>query len=298
VEASEARRAVAAAMATASAQGLVVENAEVLSDSNRLAVLLTPCNIVARVSPPGLLETGTARASWLSGDLYRARLATEVEVTSLLAETDSPIAGLDPRCEPRVFMHDGFAVSFWRYFEPGSGTVVSAEYVQALVRLHAGMRQLSVASPHFLDRLTATQHDVASRDVTPDLAESDRDFLVETLRDLRQSIVSRGAEEQLLHGEPHPWNLLLTRGGPLVTDFEDVVRGPIEYDLAWVPEEVSTLYPGANQELVNECRGVVLAIIVAHRWSRGDQHPSGRQSGVAHLDALRTGPPWRSIDTV
>ena len=39
-------------------------------------------------------------------------------------------------------------------------------------------------------------------------------------------------------------------------------------------------------------------LIAAHRWRRDDQHPSGRQSGVAFLDVLRAGPPWPSIDTV
>jgi hypothetical protein len=44
--------------------------------------------------------------------------------------------------------------------------------------------------------------------------------------------------------------------------------------------------------------GVVLAIIAARRWSRDDEHPSGRQSGLAFLDALRVGPPWPALDDV
>ena len=113
-----------------------------------------------------------------------------------------------------------------------------------------------------------------------------------------KSIVDRGAAEQLLHGEPHPWNVLSTKNGPLFIDFENAVRGPVEYDLAWVPEEVSERYPGADQELVGECRGLMLAIIAAHRWRRDDQHPSGRRSGVEFLSALREGPPWPAVDAV
>ena len=56
--------------------------------------------------------------------------------------------------------------------------------------------------------------------------------------------------------------------------------------------------PTGAMDLVGECRGVVLAIIAAHRWSRDDQHPSGRQSGVAFLNALREGPPWPPLNTV
>ena len=50
MQAAEARRAVAAAMATASALDLAVDDAVVLSDSNRLVVRLTPCDVVARVA--------------------------------------------------------------------------------------------------------------------------------------------------------------------------------------------------------------------------------------------------------
>ena len=106
------------------------------------------------------------------------------------------------------------------------------------------------------------------------------------------------APEQLLHGEPHPGNVLNTKYGPLFIDFENTARGPVEYDLAWVPEEVSEGSPDADQDLLDECRGVVMAIIAMHRWHRDDQHPSGRQSGVAFLDALRDGPPWPALDAV
>jgi hypothetical protein len=77
-------------------------------------------------------------------------------------------------------------------------------------------------------------------------------------------------------------------------DFEDSVHGPVEFDLAWVPKEVSERYPDADQAPVGEFRGVVLAMIAAHRWSRDDQHPSGRQSGVA----FRCDGPRAALDAV
>ena len=53
MQASEAQRAVAAAMSTASALDLSVEDATVLSDSNRLVLRLMPCDVVARIAPIG-----------------------------------------------------------------------------------------------------------------------------------------------------------------------------------------------------------------------------------------------------
>ena len=48
---SEIRRALAAAWATVSALDLTVDDAIVLHDSNRLAVRLLPCDVLARVAP-------------------------------------------------------------------------------------------------------------------------------------------------------------------------------------------------------------------------------------------------------
>jgi hypothetical protein len=50
VQASEVPRAVAAAKSTAIALDLTVDGAIVLHDSNRLAVRLVPCDVLARVA--------------------------------------------------------------------------------------------------------------------------------------------------------------------------------------------------------------------------------------------------------
>jgi hypothetical protein len=269
-------------MSTASTLGLTVDDAIVLHDSNRLVLRLTPCDAVARVAP--VAHQGTQ---------------LEVELAQRLAETESPVGALEPRVESRVYERDGFAVTLWTYYEPVSSRELSpADYLHALERLHAGMRQVDVKTPHFMDRVVDTQDGVASRDVTPSLADADRELLNYTLRSLRRAIGERDASEQLLHGEPHPWNLLSTENGPLFMDLENSVRGPVEFDLAWVPEAVSGHYPDADQELVGECRGLMLSIVAACRWRRGDRHPSGRRSGEAFLSALREGPPWPAVDVV
>jgi aminoglycoside phosphotransferase (APT) family kinase protein len=282
MQAAEERRAVVAAMSTASALDLAVDDSDVLNNSNRLVIRLMPCDIIARVTP----MTPFASAE------------REVELVKRLEEVRSPVATLEARVEPLVFVRDGFKISMWTYFEPVHRMLPPVEYAQLLGRLHGGLRQIDVAVPHFMERVAVSQQDIVSRDVTPDLSETDRELLANTLRDLGASIVNRGAAEQLLHGEPHPGNVFNTKNGPLLIDFENTVRGPVEFDLAWVPKEVSERYPDADQNLVGECRGAALAIIAMHRWSRDDRHPSGRQSGVAFLNALRDGPPWRPLDSV
>jgi Ser/Thr protein kinase RdoA (MazF antagonist) len=284
MQAAEGRRAVAAAIAVASAAGLAAGGAVVLNDSNRLVVRLTPCDIVARVTP----------AAHHAGHHMSAE--REVELVRRLAQTGSPVAALDARVEPRVFVHDGFKVSMWAYFEPAESRMLApARYAQALERLHAGLRQIDFTSPHVMDRVAAVEQDVARRDVTPGLADTDRALLAGRLRDLKRPVVSRRVPGQLLHGEPHRWNVLSTMNGPLFIDFENTAHGPVEYDLAWVPKAVSDRYRDADHDLVGECRGLVLAMVAAYRWRRDDQHPGGRQSGVALLQVLRDGPPWPAV---
>jgi Ser/Thr protein kinase RdoA (MazF antagonist) len=135
--------------------------------------------------------------------------------------------------EPRVHERDGFAVTFWTYYEqPRAHELVPAEYADRLRRLHAGMRELDIAFPHFTERVADAERLVASRDQTPALAESDRELLIDTLRSGRRAVDDRGSAEQLLHGEPHPGNVLTTPDGPVFIDFETCCHGPIEFDVA------------------------------------------------------------------
>ena len=270
---SQVRSAVGAAMSSAAALDLRVDDAVVLHNSNRLTVRLLPCDVVARIVPVA----------------YQAGAEFEVEVARRLAETDSPVAALEPRVEPRVYVRDGFVINMWAYYEPVSPSEMApAEYAHALERLHAGMRQIDFTTPRFTDRVAEAQRLVGSRDHTPALADADRELLSNTLRSLRRVIDDRGAAEQLLHGEPHAGNVLKTKNGPLFIDFETCCQGPVEFDIAHVPEAVSEHYPGADQELLRECRILMLAMVASWRWDRRDQFPNGRRMGTALLSRLRS----------
>ena len=271
MQASEVPRAMAAAMAIASSLDLTVNNAIVLHNSNKLTLRLLPSDVLARVAPE-----------------VQQVAQFEVALVQRLAEAGCPVAALERRVAPRAYARDGFVVTLWTYYEPATPREVApADYARALGRLHAGMRQLDIPTPHFMDRVAQAQHLVTSRDHTPALADADRTLLGDTLRRLRRVIGDRGAAEQLLHGEPHPGNVLTTKNGLLFIDLETCCRGPVEFDLAHAPEEVSEHYPGVNRSLLRECRILVLAMITTWRWDRGDQLPNGRQLGTEWLSQIR-----------
>ena len=286
MQTSQVRSAVRAALSSASALDLRADDAVVLNNSNRIAVRLMPCDVLARVAHVA----------------HRTGAEFEVEVARRLAETDSPVAALEPRVEPQVYVRDGFVVTLWTYYEPVSPRdVAPAEYAQALERLHAGMREIDLAAPHFTDRVAERQRLVDNPAQTPDLADADRELLSNTLRTLTRAISQRGAAEQLLHGEPHPGNLLRTKSGLLFTDLETCCRGPVEFDIAhharvgpdsWyndaeIPDEVGHHYPNADRGLVRMCWILMLAMVAACRWDRNDQFPDRRRMGDEWLGYVR-----------
>ncbi len=243
---------------------------------------LLPCDVVARVAPVAH---------------QAARL--EVELAQRLAGAGSPIAGLDPRVEARVYEHDGFTVTLWTYYEQMTGQEASpADYATALARLHEGARTLDVTVPHFTNRVGEAQELVATRDRTPTLPDAERDLLARSLRECSRLIGEHGRVEQLLHGEPHPGNLISTDRGPLFIDLETCCRGPVEFDLAHVPAEVCARYPDLDRELLGECRGLVLAMVTAWRWDIEDQFPNGQRAARELLSVMREGPPWPTLDAV
>jgi len=285
MEANDVRRAVGAAMSTASAVGLQVDDATVIHNSDRIAVRLTPCEALARVAP----------ASGHEGMRF------EAEVARRLADVDSPIGELDPRVEPRLYLHNAFATTLWTYYEPvatewtrrvthgqAPEDLAPAHYADALSRLHARLRQINLEAPHITRRVTGWAAEVGDRRLTPELRDRDRKLLSDTLRQVSAVIDAQSPGEQLLHGEPHPGNVLNTRSGPLFIDLGTCQRGPVEYDLAYVPQDVAKHYPGARRHLVHQFRILMWAGVTTMRWRRDDQYPHRDYWRLEGLNQLRT----------
>jgi Phosphotransferase enzyme family len=279
VEAELVSRAMAAASSLAGALDLRVDDIVVVHNSNKLALRLLPCDVFARVALVG-----------------QEVFALEVELARRLVASASPMAALEPRVDPRVYEGDGFAMTLWTHYEVVTSDQISpVEYAAALHRLHVGMRRAEIAAPHFTERVAQAVRLVADPIESPALAGPDRDLLLSSLRGAREEILRCGAPEQLLHGEPHSGNVLNAHDGPLFIDFETCCRGPIEFDVAHVPDEVSGYYPNIDRPLLQKCRRLVLAMVGAWRWDIRDEFPDGHRHGRDILTLLREGPPWPAL---
>ena len=221
--------------------------------------------------------------------------ALEIPLALQLTAVGAPVAALDPRVEPRGHRLDGFEVTLWIFYETVSPAPSPAAYADALHRLHAGLRTVDLPTPHASDRVAEAEQIVTRPDLSPELDDADRELLADVLG---RGLPDDRSADQLLHGEPHPGNVLDTADGPRFIDLETSCRGPVEFDLAHVPEAVVARYAGVDRGLLDDCRQLVLAMVAAWRWEVGDQLPNGRAPGLALLDALRAGPPWPTLDEV
>ncbi|MFC7621439.1 aminoglycoside phosphotransferase family protein [Microlunatus sp. GCM10028923] len=270
MQATELARAVTAARRIAVDAGLEVDDAVVLQNSNKAAVRLLPCDVLARVAP-----------------VAEQCAEFEIELAQALVAAGSPVAALDPRVAPLAYQSDGFVITLWTYH----ATVITGElppdrYADALHRLHAGMRTVEITTPHFSDRVEEARLIISNRAGSPELGDADRELLLDTLTGLGRSIAERG-RDQLLHGEPHPGNLLATAAGPLFIDLETCCRGPVEFDLAHAPEAVGDHYPGVDRDLLRDCRLLALAVNTSWRWEPNDQLPDGRRLADLWVGQLR-----------
>ena len=222
-----ARDAVAAAVGVARAHGIRVDEPAVLHDLFSVRVHLRPAPLVARV------PTWVAR---LRSD--RGGLARELDVARHLVRAGLPVVPPSPELPAGPHHRDGFTISYWTYCpaDPDRPAATAADCAAMLPDLHAALRgypgELPALGPlldlpGWLAQLDAWDHEGPA---------ADRDRLRAALHRLGPLLRPTGAD-QPLHGDVHPGNLIATRDGLLWNDFEEVCRGPVEWDLATMFDE-------------------------------------------------------------
>jgi Ser/Thr protein kinase RdoA (MazF antagonist) len=259
------------ALAVLAALGLPAREAVVLHASNTLTVRVLPCDLVVRIAPGA----------------QREALATELERARALLAVGAPVGPPAPGTDPVVHERDGLALTLWEHLpQRDRGSLPPAEFAAALAALHAAMRAVDLPVAPLAERLGHALALLADPARTPALDAPGRALLHGTIERLGEVASTRGPQ-QILHGEPHPGNLLDAPGGPRFIDLETFCRGPVEFDLAHAPEEVAAHYPGVDAALLEDCRTLSLAVATTWRWDREDTYPGGRELGEAWLAQVR-----------
>lgn len=204
---------VADALVSACAEtGMVAAGARFLHMHSNTVFHLPASNAVARIN------TG------LDGE---QRVTASLHATRWLSQQGFPT--VQPKVNRAVTV-DGIVISFWEYEE----TVIADRSLAALARLlktlHA-YREIDIDLPPIGNPVTGTAQAVSE---SPDAFDGDdRDWLSNEIRACGQHwaamrfILPTG----LVHGDAHPNNMLYTRRGVLLGDWDHVGFGPPEWDL-------------------------------------------------------------------
>jgi len=100
MEPYEVTRAIAAATEVAASLGLAANNAIVLHNSNKLALRLMPCDVLARVTHAGHDDA-----------------QVELDRAQRLAAAGCPVGKVEPHVDPLVYVRGCFAVTLWTCYE-------------------------------------------------------------------------------------------------------------------------------------------------------------------------------------
>jgi hypothetical protein len=241
--------AVAAAVRVCAPLGLPAAEPSVLQDGSN--VLVRVGSVVVRVATTTALVRPGVHA-WLARDIALARFAADRGLP-VVRPLDDPLAG------PHHV--DGFALTVWPFTPHEPAAVVSpAELGLMLGELHAALRESCVpdresclpdreSCPPDRGSCPPDRESCVPVQTHGPLADVDQILRVLDARDappgelaqlgeLAEVHVDRAAQaaaalpRQVLHGDPHPGNVLVTPGGPRWIDFEDTWCGPVAWDLA------------------------------------------------------------------
>ncbi|HEX5450487.1 MAG TPA: phosphotransferase [Gaiellaceae bacterium] len=186
--------------------------------SGEPVVLGDGANVLVRIGPVVARVAVTLRRG-------RQALESELVLTRVAAARGAPVV---PPADARVYEHDGLHVTFWPYVEHRRAEDEDAPAVgRALRALHDAIADVDVPLVRF-DRLDEVEV------VAGELDHPDRQLMLAAIAAARELLAALSLDERPIHGDAHARNTLITKRGPLWVDFENLCRGPVEYDLACV----------------------------------------------------------------
>ncbi|AMO06873.1 MULTISPECIES: phosphotransferase [Mycobacteriaceae] len=248
--AERTRRAAGAALEAGRAAGLEVERATILHDVFSVVVHLEPAPVVARI--PVVLPPGYTPA------LQTARQQRELDVVAWLDAHGVPVVAPSPLVARVPVRCGGFGMTFWELadvapdHQPYAGVPIAKS-----AELHAGLAGYPAPLP-FLVPFTKAAPDMFDRLEPSDfLSSNDIERARGQFAELSAVLGSADAFAarhpdvgvQTLQGDGPSHNVIRTTTGVKFADFEDVCRGPVEWDLAMLGPEAVAEYDEAAEAL-------------------------------------------------
>ena len=264
--------AVSAATRVAAGYGLLTDDPLVIQATNNTVVWLQPNEVIAKV--------GTS----LDGAENLVREHTvAVALVAKNAPIAPPLAGTEPTRDPDTDL----IVTLWtRLDHDPELEVAPKDIAMALRRLHDDLARTQGVQPSFKVAVRRARALLDDDQLMAAHSLGDRSTLRAAIDRISGEIDAHGYVEQPLHGEPHRGNLLATPTGLRWVDLGGVCVGPLEWDLAFLPDEAGSAFPTADPELLRLLRTLTSACVATWCWLRPDVDEM-RRHGELHLERVR-----------
>jgi aminoglycoside phosphotransferase (APT) family kinase protein len=265
-EAVEAARRVGATLGYGSEQPVLIQ------ETNNSVVWLRPHAVVAKVG------------KWPRSE---ASLIREHAVASALIRVGAPVAPPVDGIGPTHDRSTGFIVTLWeRLASVDRPRATTEEIADSLRELHLALARYGGDLPTFEAALDLAEAAVWDDHVMHALPPDDRTLLRRMFERGRAEARAHGHREQAIHGEPHDGNLLLTERGPRWIDLQEASVGPLEWDLAFLPDDVVSRFPDADADLLAILRTLNSARVATWCFARS-AFADMRRHGEHHLERVR-----------
>jgi hypothetical protein len=223
-----------------------------------------------------------------------ADIVLKVSTDFAMAERDVIVAShananSGPALAPlRAPLVDGeFTISVWPYL-PDRRDASEDEAGKALRDLHRALVGVPADLPPLNRRFSDVAELLADTRVTSALDSGDRALLQTAIAAVSPAAVG----DTVLHTEPHDGNQLTRDGRVVFIDFEATAIGPVEWDLAFLPDDVvHQLWPGHNVQLRTTLMTGVSGCVSAACWRDVTARPDDaemRWHAEHHLQAVRS----------
>jgi thiamine kinase-like enzyme len=261
-----------AAVRVANHLGLRVGQPLLIQETNNTVVWLRPHSIIAKV--------GTHADS-------TDMLILEHKVASALTTLGAPVVPPLTNVPPLQDSETGFMVTLWSRLDHDLNAAIEDHVVgSSLHQVHEGLSESNLALPSFRDGLRRAQVALADDSRIAALATDDRVFLRAALADLLARLDEHSFSEQGLHGDPASGNYLMTPSGLRWIDFESACQGPLEWDLAFLSDDVRATFKDVDVQLLELLITLKSAFIATWCWVQA-RFPEMRSHGERHLDLVR-----------
>lgn len=206
-----------AAVSVLDHHGVVSDRCEILQDGHTLVVRLTE-TLVARVVTD--IDGPRQGLDWFE---------RETAIAAHLTLHHAPVNPLHPDLPATAHQHEGYAMNFWKFVTATDAVPEPREIGSTLYQCHNILRHF----PESLPELAILHETLAILESSVEKDYFDAPTVDLLKRHLQRSIdVLAHLPAQVLHGDAHMGNLMMTTQGMLWTDWEDAFSGPVEWDLA------------------------------------------------------------------